>query len=1117
MLSDCLFLRRFASRALIAAALALAFVPGDAFAACASPSGTEGEIAYNSTYHVTQFCDGSSWISMAAAATYLSETDPKVGTLTALKWCATNAGGTAIDCTLDAPLRTANNLSDLASAATARTNLGLGSIATQAASAVGITGGTIDSTAIGGTTPAAGAFTTISASGAVTLSTTLNVTGVITGVGSGLTTLNASNLSSGTVATARLGSGSASATTFLRGDNSWAAPTGGTLSGLTDVSLSSPSSSEILSYNGTAWTNSAVGSLVAGVAGPTFMVHKNGTNQSVTANAYTKLTWSSETFDTNNNFASDRFTPTVAGQYYFSASILCNDTPSTCQASLYKNGSPVAEGVSRGAGSQGQVNAILDMNGSTDYVEIYIYDASATTIEGTSRFTYFSGSMLAPLASGVVAGTGSAGYVPYWTSGNALTYDSTASGQFYWDSTNHRLGIGTTTPTQTLDVYGVIAATNGGMLSSGSSAGFQANDRSTSGAGVFYRQNGVNYLYDSTVGNVIAYNGSGNVGIGTATIASTAILDLVSTAKGFLPPRMTTAQRDAISSPATGLTLYNTTTNQMNVYTGSAWATVGGTALSGLTTDVTITSAANNDILQYSSGTSKWVNTPLVSAVAGDAGPSFHVHKNGTNQTVTDNVITLLIWSAETFDTNNNFASNKFTPTVAGKYIFNLNVYCPNSTQYCIALIYKNGAAVTNTANRATGDMSVATTIILDMNGSTDYVEAYARNTGGTTVSGSSDITYFTGGMLAPLASGTVAGTGSAGYLPVWTSGNAVTYDSTASGQLVWDLTNHRLGIGTATPSTLLHVNGATTLGGAVTASSTLAVTGAVTASSTITGSTGVGIGTTSVAASSILDMVSTTKGMLPPRMTTTQRDAISSPATGLTIYNTTSNQMNVYNGTAWGAVGGGAISGLSDVTLTSVANNDMLRYNGSASVNIPMTTAMTTTTMVANWPDAISCTNSAGNGRWTFVLLGEDTNGTTVDYFVPGTTTLYVLFTKSTGLIASVGGYTAPSDCAVGTSVSNLYAAGHAFNFIGTGAVTTFDVGTAAAPGLAVTSDTNTGLWSAGADTLNISTGGVERLRVDSSGNVGIGTTSPTGGMKLDVNGVTYIRGDLYAPRILD
>jgi hypothetical protein len=70
-----------------------------------------------------------------------------------------------------------------------------------------------------------------------------------------------------------------------------------------------------------------------------------------------------------------------------------------------------------------------------------------------------------------------------------------------------------------------------------------------------------------------------------------------------------------------------------------------------------------------------------------------------------------------------------------------------------------------------------------------------------------------------------------------------------------------------------------------------------------ITGGGLVGIGTTSPSASALLDVSSTTQGLLPPRMTGVQRDAISSPAAGLMIYNTTTNKLNFYNGTAWEAV----------------------------------------------------------------------------------------------------------------------------------------------------------------------------------------------------------------------
>ena len=57
-----------------------------------------------------------------------------------------------------------------------------------------------------------------------------------------------------------------------------------------------------------------------------------------------------------------------------------------------------------------------------------------------------------------------------------------------------------------------------------------------------------------------------------------------------------------------------------------------------------------------------------------------------------------------------------------------------------------------------------------------------------------------------------------------------------------------------------------------------------------------VGIGTTNPDASSVVDMVSTDKGLLSPRMTKTERDEIQNPATGLLIYNTSNSRFNYYN-----------------------------------------------------------------------------------------------------------------------------------------------------------------------------------------------------------------------------
>lgn len=73
---------------------------------------------------------------------------------------------------------------------------------------------------------------------------------------------------------------------------------------------------------------------------------------------------------------------------------------------------------------------------------------------------------------------------------------------------------------------------------------------------------------------------TGSVGIGSNTIPNaSAQLDVNSTTKGFLPPRMTTAQRSAISGLAAGLIVYNTSIGQLEYFNGTSWtALVAGNA-----------------------------------------------------------------------------------------------------------------------------------------------------------------------------------------------------------------------------------------------------------------------------------------------------------------------------------------------------------------------------------------------------------------------------------------------------------------------------------------------------------------------------------------------------------
>src|SRR4051794_1244748 len=65
---------------------------------------------------------------------------------------------------------------------------------------------------------------------------------------------------------------------------------------------------------------------------------------------------------------------------------------------------------------------------------------------------------------------------------------------------------------------------------------------------------------------------TGSVGIGTTTPSASALLEIKSTKKGLLIPRMTLAQRNAIASPAKGLMIYQTdNTPGFYYYNGSGW------------------------------------------------------------------------------------------------------------------------------------------------------------------------------------------------------------------------------------------------------------------------------------------------------------------------------------------------------------------------------------------------------------------------------------------------------------------------------------------------------------------------------------------------------------------
>ena len=137
--------------------------------------------------------------------------------------------------------------------------------------------------------------------------------------------------------------------------------------------------------------------------GPTFSAYLSA-NQSITSGVTTKVSFDTEEFDTNNNFASGTFTPTVAGYYQVNASVYASGTANTqgiVAVYLYKNGSTYKQGnvyinnTTAGSSFCLLVSSLVYMNGSTDYLEIYAVNFQTTPIfSGGSTQTYFNGSMV---------------------------------------------------------------------------------------------------------------------------------------------------------------------------------------------------------------------------------------------------------------------------------------------------------------------------------------------------------------------------------------------------------------------------------------------------------------------------------------------------------------------------------------------------------------------------------------------------------------------------------------------------------------------------------------------------------------------------------------------------
>ena len=170
----------------------------------------------------------------------------------------------------------------------------------------------------------------------------------------------------------------------------------GNTSGTITLDAPAVAGTTVLTLPATNGTIITTGSTFGGT-GPAFSAYKN-TTQSLSAATLTKILFQTEEFDTNNNFASSTFTPTVAGYYQVSGCVYFSTTTGFCSIVFYKNGSSFKSGsfIPSAADIGGVVNAsaLIYCNGSTDYIELYGYQSIGGETTALGDYTYFQAAMV---------------------------------------------------------------------------------------------------------------------------------------------------------------------------------------------------------------------------------------------------------------------------------------------------------------------------------------------------------------------------------------------------------------------------------------------------------------------------------------------------------------------------------------------------------------------------------------------------------------------------------------------------------------------------------------------------------------------------------------------------